>query len=37
MKMDEEVKHFTMANKNMHLIVFDLMARERGMGKELKI
>jgi len=32
----EEVRHFTMANKNMHLIVFDLIAREHGMSKELK-
>ena len=34
-KMDEEVRHFTMANQNMHLIVYDLLARQQGMAKEL--
>ncbi len=36
MKMDEEVRHFTMANQNMHLIVYDLLARQQGMTKELE-
>eukprot|EP00831_Metopus_contortus_P042287 TRINITY_DN3343_c0_g1_i1.p1 TRINITY_DN3343_c0_g1~~TRINITY_DN3343_c0_g1_i1.p1 ORF type:complete len:1270 (-),score=308.03 TRINITY_DN3343_c0_g1_i1:73-3882(-) len=35
-KMDEEVRHFTMANANMHLIVYDLLARQDGMTKELE-
>ena len=33
-KMDEEVRHFTMANGNMHLIVYDLMAKQQGMTHE---
>eukprot|EP01022_Parablepharisma_sp_SALTPOND_P025396 TRINITY_DN591_c0_g1_i1.p3 TRINITY_DN591_c0_g1~~TRINITY_DN591_c0_g1_i1.p3 ORF type:complete len:798 (+),score=196.47 TRINITY_DN591_c0_g1_i1:7684-10077(+) len=36
LKMDEEVRHFTMANQNMHLIVYDLLARQQGMTKELE-
>lgn len=36
LKMDEEVRHFTMANQNMHLIVYDLLARQQGMTTELE-
>ena len=35
-KMDEEVKHFTKANQDMHLIVYELLARQQGMTTELE-
>jgi len=35
-KMDEEVRHFTKANQNLHLIIYDLLARQQGMTAELE-
>jgi hypothetical protein len=35
-KMDEEVRHFTKANQNMHLIIYDLLGRQQGMTTELE-
>eukprot|EP00826_Nyctotherus_ovalis_P039682 TRINITY_DN3830_c0_g1_i7.p1 TRINITY_DN3830_c0_g1~~TRINITY_DN3830_c0_g1_i7.p1 ORF type:complete len:637 (+),score=288.51 TRINITY_DN3830_c0_g1_i7:225-2135(+) len=36
LKMDEEVNHFTKANENMHLIIYDLLGRQQGMTNELE-